>query len=678
MFDQSTSPIRVGARRLVPAARGRRSAVVLMTTLMLMLLAASPALEHPAAAHAATIGRMVSIGGWQVGAFLAADGQYVYCIEPGAVVPSGSQKSVATVSSLPAYSGGTYDPTGWRGTVTSGELSGARLRQINYVLWTDGRTRDVGTAAAVQLAVWILRGDPGVKPWLDHHLAWARAHGGSGYVDHAYQLARNARARALPAVSPQPQPLLIEREAVIAGAASASDAPRVAGGTVRYPAGTTRLTIDGGEFTGGNRQLAVDSGAAGVAEWRALLYEKSWAGRHRVEITGEWAASGQGWPAKVKLYPPQIAGQQRLAAGVGPESTPFSGASLAADAIDAQFSPTLESRVGERFVRDGAAFSDTVILRASETDAPARSGSPERSTGWPSRLTEAGDREYAPIVAEGIVYGPFEAPQPVSAAPPRDAPVAGRARLVARQGPGEYAVEAERQMDAPGYYYWVWEISEDEQLPEVREGGLVPAGYRFADEFGLVAEGHVIPARLHWRTRLESRRVQPDDLRLRDHLTVESAEGAWLRDASGSRVPARIRLTVYRSDAEPKRQATAPEEAREIARGFVSIAESETDAAADPIELPARTRGWVTVQACLLSEDQPEEWRGTIEEWCDDYGVPEETALVAAPPELSRTGAPDDAGPVPPPLLGLGLVGAGTGALLAGGLLRRVRRRSTR
>src|SRR5690554_5425553 len=136
----------------------RRRSRTLFTLLIAVLIGAgivtAPHGAEPRA-EAAVVGRMLAIGGWEIGAFLSSTGHYVYCIEPGATDPTGNQQAPRRMSSLPGYSGSTFDPTGWSGPVTSSALSGDKLRQINYVLTRHGNTTDAGTAVVVQLAIWI-------------------------------------------------------------------------------------------------------------------------------------------------------------------------------------------------------------------------------------------------------------------------------------------------------------------------------------------------------------------------------------------------------------------------------------------------------------------------------------------------------------------------------------------
>jgi len=659
------------------AAPCRRPGLSRLLALILGLVLASIPLAAPHPAQAATPGRMIVIGGWPVGSFVTSTGAYAYCIEPGAVLPAGAQKQRKTVGSLPGYSAYTFDQSGWKGTVTSGPLSGKRLRQINYVLWKHGRTKSTATAVAVQLAVWILRGDPGAEAWLEHHLDWVREHGGQSRIDRAQEMVAEAKAKAVVATAPKPGALKIAQ----------GDDPGT--GTVAYPAGTTQLQIDGGEFAGGAQKVQLNGGKAGSLAWRSIAKGDEWQGEHTVEITGKWSLKASGWPARVTVHPPVVAKQQRLAAGVGPVTSTFSGRLSASETVELRFQPVLSTRVPQRLLSAGKdRFSDTVEFDIAEGSEPW----PSRDAGEGAEGEGADDSsaaEFVPIVAEGVVYGPFDTPQRVSGEPPAGAPVAGHARLLADRGPGEYRVESDDRPRGSGYYYWVWSIREEAQTPEVRSGGLLPSGYRFADDFGLVEEGQVVPTALRWSTRLVQRRLVDDGARLlelRDTITVRPRSG-WLRDAEGAVIPVRIRLTVYRSDARPERAAHAPRTAERVAHSLVEVNERALRGVrSDVIPLPAGTRGWVTVQACLRHEDQPRKWQGYTEEWCDDYGVPAETARIvsgsAAPPDalrLAETGSDaasrdDGSGP----LLGVGLLYSGVSSLLIGGLVRQIRARRRR
>lgn len=649
---------RTGSRRPRPARLvARITALALILGSCLSILPGLPG-ARTAAAEAAVIGSMVSVGGWLVGAFVSSTGDVVYCIEPGAAEPRGAQQGGRTVSSLPGYSHAFSDQTGWTGSVSSGPLSGEKLRQINYVLSRYGDTTDLASAVAVQIAVWVLRDDPGARAWLDHHLDWMRRKGGGGHVDSAMRIVQEALEQAIAAPRPVPEPLRIERDA------PDPDEHGEYGGTVHYPAGTTELHIAGGVFESGGSRLAIEGGRAGSARWRAAPHADGWRGRHEVSVTGSWRIERVGWPAEVRLFSPETAGQQRLVGGVAQAAVVFTGPLSATDVAELQFAPVLTTEVPERFLGAGERFADTVTLASAAG-----------TRDWPSRLGRQGVVEFAPIAAEGTVYGPFEAPQAPDDEVPPGAPVAARARLVADAGPGEYAVESEDAVPGAGYYYWVWSIDAAGQPTEAADGALLPSGYRYADRFGLVEEGQVVPSRLRWSTSLAENELHPVRAVLRDRITVHAEDGRWLRDVEGDPIPARIRLTVYRTPERPVRGPDAPEGAEEVARGFVDLSAPDTTVEAAAIQLPAGTTGWVTVQACLWHEDQPDAWRGYAEEWCDDYGVPEETARIATIDSLTETGAREAPRLAAVPVLAGGLIYAGVNALVAGVLLGHTRRR---
>lgn len=628
---------------------------LLVATLIAGLLLVLPAPTTPSA-EAAVIGRMLSFGGWQVGAFVSSTGEYVYCVEPGSSEPAGAQTAGVATASLPDYDSVFPDLTGWSGRVTSGPVSGERLRHINYVLWEHGRTTDADAAVVVQLAIWLLRDDPGARAWLDHHLAWMQRNGGAGYIDAAQALASEARHQASVASRVAPGVLRIERDdAAGLGEHGAHS------GVVRYPAGTTELSIVGARFADGSDRLVVSGGAAGSVSWSALPHTvATWTGTHRVSVTGSWQRVSDEWPAELVLFAPVEIGQQRLAAGLPRATVSVTGELQAALSTELSFAPELTTQVPQRFVAFGAPFSDTVTLAAAGRAAP-----------WPSRLIEDGRTEFAPVVAEGVLYGPFSEPLTRAAVAPADAPIAARATLLATAGPGAYQVEADQVAREPGYYSWVWSIREEEQVAEVRTGGLLPSGYSFVDDFGLDEEGQVVPSRVRWSTALIEQVLDADRPVVRDRVTAEASESEWLRDAEGARIPVRVRLTVLQSSSRPQRQPQVPADAVEIAHGFVDLRESGVVVEANEIELPSGVQGWVTVRACLLHDDQPAEWRGYAEEWCDDYGIAAETAQIAPATQLSVTGTPSEAGLGTVPLLiGIGLLMSGLGAMAVGATVR--------
>lgn len=462
-FTRSALPIR-------PERRLPTLIAALLGALLLIVGAATGATRSEAAVD----GVMVSYGGWTVGTRQLDTGEFVYCIEPGALTPAGPQLEPGEVDELRGYSFLTFNVTGWAGVASSDPISGEPLRRINYVISEYGGTTDPREAVAVQFAIWLLRDAPGEAAWLAHHTAWVETHGGADEIARARALADEARALAHPSTAPAaPVGLRIEP-------GDSHDT-----GIVAYPAGTVELRITGAVFADGTDTFTAPTGEAGIAEWRAPLHRDGWRAAHEVRVTGTWELEATGWPARVRVYPALLPAEQTLAWAVGPVTEPASG-SFADEArwIDSTFAPTLTTRVVQQLLGEHDRFADTVTLGL--VGQPGGSGEP---APWPNRAGTDGQTEWLPLVLEGTLYGPFAEEQQIAAAAPDGAPVAGRIQLLADRGPGGYTVMLPDPPSESGHYYWVWVI-------DARSGQaaaeLLPDGYRFADEFGLPDEMHVV------------------------------------------------------------------------------------------------------------------------------------------------------------------------------------------
>lgn len=419
--------------------------------------------------HAAVDGLMVSYGGWTVGTRQLDSGEFVYCIEPGAITPSGPQAGAQVVSELRGYSFYTYDDTGWAGTTVAQPISGAPLQHINWLLAQYGDTSDAREAVAVQFAIWWLRDSPGEAAWLTHHAAWVEAHGGAAEIARAHELVAEARREAGRQPSGDPGALRIRQGS------------EYGSGVVEYPAGTTSLEISGAVFANGAHQADISATEAGVISWQAEPHVDGWSGQHSVRVTGTWNTQVPTWPAQVVIYPSIDPNQQVLAWAVGSHAEPRSGAFADENVVvDATFEPVFSTQVVDAELRStDDVFTDSITLTVNEGQTP-----------WPSRIDVEGREVYVPVRLTGILYGPFVEPQPMSEEAPEGAPIAGEIELVADHGPARYEVTADTSPHADGFYYWVWSVEEAEQPDEVREAGVLPDGYRFTDDFGLPAEQH--------------------------------------------------------------------------------------------------------------------------------------------------------------------------------------------
>lgn len=572
-----------------------------------------------APARAATLDGMLSFAGFHVGAFRSSSGVSVYCLEPGADAPFGAQLEPGIIDSLPAYTIVVNDPWGFSGTVSTEEASGELLRRMNWVLAEHGEGASAERAVAVQIALWELRRGAGNSGWLDAKHALLAAHGGEPYIAEGLALASESETAAkAPGYAVPASGLMIAADAVHGS------------GTVSYPAGTVELSISGGTFLDGSTTLPVDPSLSGQASWSASLHEPEWAREHTVAISGRWSLEERYWLDEIVLHAPANETEQRLGAGISALTRANEGDFDAVSAsIDGRFAPVITTAVIDGIVvrgDGGGEFGDVVTVSAAQEGAP-----------WPSRGAPA---EFLPLRADGVLYGPFTAPQPESAEPPSGAPVAARASIELDAGPGSYEVRETVESLESGHYYWVWSIREDAQSAVVRASGLLAPGAAYADAFGVHAERQTVPTVLRWMTRLDRVSSTPDDRVLRDSILVSLEGGAWLRDGAGERIPARIRLTAYQTDERPERLPLPPAGARDLGSVVVEVRGPGVWIAAPPFEVPSDASGWVSVRACLSADDQLPEVRGFFVEWCDDFGIPEETAELVAPeaPAHEETG----------------------------------------
>lgn len=673
-------------------SRRRRRRGLLAAALALPLL-----LPGAVAAHASWFDGMLSFGGYHLGAFVTPNGSRAYCLEPGADAPVSPEQQTSRVSSLPGYELSVQDAWGWRGNVRTSPASGEQLRQINWILSEYGDTSDLAQAAAVQIAVWEIRREPGNAEWLDGKHALFIRHGGEAHVAEGQRLAAEAQTAALGPGHTQPDGRLEMQ---------LGDSPGT--GSVGYPRGTTELRIQGGYFPGGGTTIAVDAKAPGRVKWVAAPHERGWSRFNDVTVSGSWSIAERFWPAEIILHPATRTTEQRIGTGVQPlRGESVGNFAPALVTFEAQFAPVISTTVPNGTARP----ADAVVRDRVTVSAPGAE--------WPSR---GGGSEFLPLLADGTLYGPFDARQQESAEPPDGAPVAARTTLEVGSGPGDYEAALALPELTAGYYYWLWEIREDRQSEEVRASEIFAAGARFADGFGVPAEQQFVPMRLRWETKLVQRTVTPGSRVLADRIRVSvggdgdgdgggggggvnpegggtdggaggyggaagaagaagsagsagaaGAAGGWLRDDSGERLPANLRLTFYKLDELPTRQPQPPPAARELGRVWVTAAEPDVWIDAPPFTVPVDARGWVSVRACLIAEDQSEDTAGTFEEWCDDFGVPDETAEVVG--DLAETGGVGLAQPHPGShrvLLAAGMLGIG--GLLVG--LVRLRTRS--
>ncbi|HUH52843.1 MAG TPA: hypothetical protein VLZ31_02220 [Microbacteriaceae bacterium] len=299
------------------------------------------------------------------------------------------------------------------------------------------------------------------------------------------------------------------------------------------------------------------------------------------------------------------------------------------ESAELEWIPELTTHVNTEFIDVGDSFNDTVtfyVKGLSQEESKVR--------GW---RKIAGTNDYQPVTARGKLYGPFDTNPTEFAA--QEVPAYAANRVVATStivtspelGPDTYDVLVPKALES-GYYTWVWGIESDAQTDYVKK--TIPNEYNFSDFFGAENESNIVSTTLKLKTQLTKSEIEISDLTIKDEVLAKLVDGQWLM-VDGKRVPATVRLTVYGTEGEPMRQASAPESAVEIASTKVSINRQDKTVTSSEIKIPLQTGfmpfSGLTVQACILKEDQPENLRGYLKEVCDDWGVPEESAIFMKP-----------------------------------------------
>lgn len=514
--------------------------------------------------------------GGYLGNYIAPDGTRVYCIDSGREWPSGATDAGTIVGSFPTSSGLWLDET--------------TIRKLNYALLTWGQTADPTNAAAVSAYVYAYTSN------------FAQTHG-AGYGAGLHYINGNAAVKAAYDV------VWNESETRFAGAGSPSAGVTVEltgrDGLVTVVASPAQargtLRLDGAVVAGtSSHQTTVTNGSVvpitAVAADAATSVTVAAEARFSIDL---------GAGPSVVLY--SSGAQQRTIRGAFPARTDVTARDEATATLS--FSPIVQTRVAARFVDPGQAFVDGVTASV----APGSAGWRTRSDGSP-----------VPVTAVGTLYGPFSAPPPVAAEAPAGAPVVGTEKIVLA-GPGDYSSSGSLRARVPGFYTWVWRIDGAAQPAET--AASLPAGYSFVDEFGLVAESHVVPMMLAATTRVTTSEVGFLG-EIGDELSVAVTEGSWLTEG-GKPVPASFVGTAYFVPGEtvPQESDVIPAEATVVGAATVVATGPGIYAASTTVRAPAAV-GYVT---WVWSLDPTSPTASYFQPWSDRFGVPAETTRVLPP-----------------------------------------------
>ncbi|KKI20798.1 hypothetical protein XM48_06840 [Leucobacter sp. Ag1] len=163
------------------------------------------------------------------------------------------------------------------------------------------------------------------------------------------------------------------------------------------------------------------------------------------------------------------------------------------------FQPVIETQVSSKFVQAGTPFTDQLAVTATKHSWINVNGSP------------------VPVLADGTLYGPFDAQPAEASAPPAGAPVLGTETLTLTH-PGNYVSPGTLVAPSSGFYTWVWSIDKQKQGENAKY--LTDS---FTDRFGRVAESSVAPFQPEAVSKANGRLVTLGDA-VTDTITVSSTK----------------------------------------------------------------------------------------------------------------------------------------------------------
>lgn len=254
----------------------------------------------PTAAQAIPRGEVLEIApGLVFSNFVLEDGRRVYCLEVEEEEPTGEVKQLGELSSLPGKAGKFHaysDPVG--------------IRKMNFLIASRGQKVDGKEAAAVQIAVWLIRAEKnGMPEKLQSKINRLQEYEiGREVLARANALLAEAAEKAVAPEEPQP----------VTGALALVRTPERGefAYDLTYPAGTSELRLTGGVFekTGTGVLLKPESSGGTVAVRATAPGEK-------MQASGSWVVRGKrGYPETLEVWDGYTAAgvaAQRVGFGAG-------------------------------------------------------------------------------------------------------------------------------------------------------------------------------------------------------------------------------------------------------------------------------------------------------------------------------------------------------------------------
>jgi len=589
-----------------PVSRPRARLNAIVAALLAFVLAVAGIIATSTDASAAAKG--YGFGTWSssdqfFGSFRLSAGSntFIFCVEPGVTLPTG------TTSSL-----------GFRNSVEG--TSGNILAGVSYLIDTYGSTTNNNQAAALSFAI---------KDLINHNAlianGWYETADLEGHIH--YKMSQFVGDGAnLSYIKSRARQFVNEAKTIVPSTNSNGtgsfifnvDSEDNYKGTLRVnvnPANATgTVTLTNGVFadTGLKTRSGVRNGQVfNIRGIPPVSNPKS----YKISASGTFQAEGSGYAANVRVYETP-GGQKTIGYGSKPTTTfSFSGTDPFLRA--GEFLPAL-STTATAYVQEGQPFRDQVtFFTVADSD--------DVNNSWAQ--TEGGS--YYPVMAEGTLYGPFAERPTVADEAPADAPVAATATVTTTTavGPGTYTVDAGTALQS-GYYTWVWEIDQAKQ--SLATQGFIPADWVYRDKFGLTAETTVVPMKPEAVSQVNKEWAAPGET-VQDSLTVTNTNGAWLAGTEATFEGTAYGLP-HGQNITPS--ATVPADAVALHTETLTFTEPGTKYS-EEVTVPDDTGAVVWVWRFVrANQDEPNMFASGWA-WADQFGLPTETTRVQMVPTIT-------------------------------------------
>jgi hypothetical protein len=372
----------------------------------------------------------LSSTGWWLGSYTLDDGSRGFCLQAGRPSPLGHPSDLVDGDTL-----------GW--------FTSDQAAQLAYVSRNWAGTDDRTTAAAGQLATWIIAGLNDRTP---EFYAERAGTDGSAVLARAHDMIAEAERESSRGVTAEAEVLLTPRGTGTVQVELIVD--RLSGPRVLPPSSHTgHLDLVGARFEDGSTSAAIANGVE-----VAIIPTGD---EPSVSVSATATFTGLPYGDRIRVAVPHDDAQALLVA------VPASAAAQAGDGRSGvsplPFQPRVETVTSEPLAQPGEAIFDHLVVSVDQTDGLLP------HWGLRAGRAESGEGELVPVeaVVESSLLGPFSEAIAPAATVPDSAPIVCTVELVV-SGPGDYDTP-ECILPSAGYYVWVERI--DPARTPADEGG---------------------------------------------------------------------------------------------------------------------------------------------------------------------------------------------------------------